>query len=184
MSSIGLITDASRSDMTYISGTARNPNAAAPGAAGAAPAEGAPALNVQGLPLAKPPYASISAIDLNKGDILWQIAHGETPDNIRNHPALKGVNIPRTGRPGAFGVMVTKTLVIAGERGTFTTPSGKVGAMLRAYDKATGKDVGEVFMPAGQTGTPMTYMVNGKQHVVVAIGGPGSPAEFIAFRLP
>ena len=83
-----------------------------------------------------------------------------------------------------FGVLVTKTLVIAGERGTFTTPSGKVGAMLRAYDKATGKDAGEVYMPAGETGTAMTYMVNGRQYIVVAIGGAGFPAEFIAYRLP
>ena len=64
----------------------------------------------------KPPYGSISAIDLNKGEILWQIAHGETPDNIRNNPALKGLNIPRTGRPGNFGILVTKTLLIAGEQ--------------------------------------------------------------------
>ena len=186
MSSIGLIPpEGNRSDMAYISGTARNPNPAPAGAAGAGPAAaGAPALNVQGLPLAKPPYASISAIDLNKGEILWQIAHGETPDNIRNHPALQGIDIPRTGRPGAFGVLVTKTLVISGERGVFTTPSGKQGAMLRAYDKATGKGVGAVYMPQGQTGTPMTYTVGGKQYIVLAIAGPGFPAEFIAYKLP
>jgi quinoprotein glucose dehydrogenase len=178
--------------MRYISGAARPPaNAAPPAAPGAQPAPAAAAaegggggLNVQGLPLAKPPYGSITAIDLNKGDIIWQIAHGETPDNIRNHPALKGVNIPRTGRPGIFGVLVTKTLVIAAERGVFTTPSGQRGAMLRAYDKASGREMGAVYMPAGQTGTPMTYMLNGKQYVVVAIGGQGFPAEFIAFRLP
>jgi quinoprotein glucose dehydrogenase len=184
MSSIGLITDPSRSDMNYIQGAARNPNAATPAAGGAPPAEGAPGLNVQGLPLAKPPYASISAIDLNKGEILWQVAHGETPDNIRNHPALQGIDIPRTGRAGAFGVLVTKTLVISGERGVFTTPSGKQGAMLRAYDKKTGKGVGAVYMPNGQTGTPMTYMLGGKQYVVLAIGGPGFPAELIAYKLP
>ena len=132
----------------------------------------------------KPPYASITAIDLNKGDIVWQIPHGETPDNIKNHPALKGKTFPRTGRPGVFGVLVTKTLVISGERGTFTTPNGKVGAMLRAYNKATGKDEGEVYMPAGETGTAMTYMLNGKQYIVVAIGGQGFPAEFIAYKLP
>ena len=80
----------------------------------------------------------ISAIDLNKGEILWQIAHGETPDNIRNHPALKGLNIPRTGRPGIIGTHGHQDLVIAGERGVFTTPSGQAGAMLRAYDKANG----------------------------------------------
>jgi quinoprotein glucose dehydrogenase len=187
MGSLALVpSDGNRSDMRYISGVARPPESPAP-AAGGAPAAaegGGGGLNVQGLPLARPPYASITAIDLNKGDIIWQIAHGETPDNIRNHPALKGINIPRTGRPGVFGVLVTKTLVISGERGTFTTPSGQVGAMLRAYDKATGREVGAVYMPAGQTGTPMTYMVNGKQYVVVAIGGPGFPAEFIAFKLP
>ena len=97
---------------------------------------------------------------------------------------LQGIDIPRTGRPGAFGVMVTKTLVISGERGVFTTPSGKQGAMLRAYDKATGKGLGAVYMPSGQTGTPMTYMLNGKQYIVVAIGGPGFPVEFIAYKLP
>jgi len=94
------------------------------------------------------------------------------------------MDIPRTGRPGAFGVLVTKTLLISGERGVFTTPSGKQGAMLRAYDKATGKGVGAVYMPQGQTGTPMTYMSGGKQYIVLAIGGPGFPAEFIAFKLP
>jgi quinoprotein glucose dehydrogenase len=192
LTNLGLVPgDPNRSgDFAYISGTARNPNAPPPGqrgggGGGAAAGEGGgPGLTVQGLPLAKPPYASITAIDLNKGDIVWQIAHGETPDNIRNHPALKGVNIPRTGRPGVFGVLVTKTMVVAGERGTFTTPNGKVGAMLRAYDKATGKDLGEVYMPAGQTGTPMTYMLNGKQYIVVSIGGAGFPAEFIAYKLP
>ncbi len=180
LTSLGLVPPSSgQSDMRYISGSA------APRTGGGRGGEGAgPGLTVEGLPLDKPPYAQISAIDLDKGDILWQVAHGETPDNIRNSPALKGVNIPRTGRPGVFGVLVTKTLVIAGERGTFTTPSGEKGAMLRAYDKATGKDAGAVFMPAGETGTAMTYMLGGKQYIVLAIAGPGFPAELIAFRLP
>jgi quinoprotein glucose dehydrogenase len=142
-----------------------------------------PPLMVQGLPIIKPPYGQISAIDLDKGAILWQIAHGETPDNVRNHQALKGVNIPRTGRPGVIGTLVTRTLVIAGESGVFTMPSGQRGAMLRAYDKKTGKEMGAVPMPAGQTGSPMTYMLNGKQYLVVAIGG-NIPAELIAFALP
>ena len=132
----------------------------------------------------KPPYGSISAIDLNKGEILWQIAHGETPDNVRNHPALKGLTIPRTGRAGVIGTLVTSTLLVAGESGMFTMPSGQRGAMLRAYNKATGQEVGAVPMPAGQTGTPMTYMLNGKQYIVVAIGGAGIPAEFVAYKLP
>ena len=178
LTSLGLVPPRpGQSDMRYVSGSA------APRSGG--PGEGAGrGLTVEGLPLDKPPYAQISAIDLDKGEILWQIAHGETPDNIRNNPALKGVNIPRTGRPGVFGVLVTKTLVIAGERGTFTTPSGEKGAMLRAYDKASGKEVGAVYMPAGQTGTPMTYMLDGKQYIVLAIAGPGFPGELIAFRLP
>jgi quinoprotein glucose dehydrogenase len=172
--------------MTYISGTARNPNAgnAVAGGGGGAGAEGPPPLTVEGLPLAKPPYGSISAIDLNRGEILWQIAHGETPDNIRNHPALHGLDIPRTGRPGTFGVLVTKTLLVSGETGVGTTSTGKMGAMLHAYDKKTGKSVGAVYMPQGETGTPMTYMVGGKQYIVLAIGGPNFPAEFIAYKLP
>jgi len=157
---------------------------ASPAAASAAAAEGAGrGLTVQGLPLVKPPYGRISAIDLNRGEILWQVAHGETPDNIRNHPALKGLTVPRTGRPGNIGTLVTKTLVVAGERDTFTLPSGQKGAMLRAYDKASGKDAGAVYMPAGQTGTPMTYMLGGKQYIVVAVSGTGYEAEFIAYRL-
>ena len=143
---------------------------------------GAP--TVEGLPLFKPPYGSIAAINLDKGEIAWSIAHGETPDNVRNHPALKGLNIPRTGRGGIVGVVTTSTLVIAGERGTFTDAQGRNGALLRAYDKATGKDAGAVFMPAGQTGAPMTYMAGGKQYIVLAIGGPNYPGELIAYRLP
>ena len=141
-------------------------------------------LNIQGLPLGKPPYGRISAIDLNKGEISWQIAHGETPDNVRNNPALKGLNIPRTGRPGLIGTVVTKNLVVAGEGGYFTTPSGARGAMLRAYDKRTGKEVGAVYMPAPQSGNPMTYMLNGRQYIVVAISGGNYSGELLAFRLP
>ena len=128
-------------------------------------------MSVQGLPFVKPPYGRITAIDLNKGEIAWQVAHGDTPDNIKNIRRSKASTIPRTGRPGRIGMLVTKTLVIAGEGGFATEPNGQRGAMLRAYDKATGEDVGAVFMPAPQTGSPMTYMFNGKQYVVVAISG-------------
>jgi quinoprotein glucose dehydrogenase len=132
----------------------------------------------------KPPYGRISAINLDKGEIVWQIAHGETPDVVRNNPALKGLTIPRTGRAGIIGVLTTKTLVIAGEAGFFTMPSGARGAMLRAYDKATGAEVGAVSMPAPQSGSPMTYMVNGQQYIVIAISGNNYPGELLAFRLP
>jgi quinoprotein glucose dehydrogenase len=140
---------------------------------------------VQGLPLLKPPYGSISATDLDTGEIVWKVAHGETPDVVRNHPALKGMNIPRTGRSGGrIGTLVTRTLVIAGEPGFGTLPNGQRGAMLRAYDKATGAEVGAVPMPAPQTGSPMTYMLNERQYLVVAIAGAGYSAELLAFRLP
>jgi glucose dehydrogenase len=122
---------------------------------------------------------------MNRGEIAWQVAHGETPDNVRNHAALKGLSIPRTGRPGVLGILVTKTLVIAGEAGTFTTPSGARGAMLRAYDKATGREVGDgIFLPTGASGVPMTYLHGGKQYVVIAVSGAGYSGEYLAFRLP
>ncbi len=139
---------------------------------------------VRGLPLLKPPWGRISAIDMDRGEILWQIPHGETPDFVRNHPALAGVDIPRTGRTGAPGVLVTKTLVISGEMGYFRTPSGRRGAMLRAYDKATGAEVGAVYMPAPQSGSPMTYMHDGRQYLVVAVSGGNYSGELLAFRLP
>ena len=151
----------------------------------AAAAEGAGGgLSVRGLPLLKPPYARISAIDLNQGEIRWQVAHGETADNVRNNPSLKGLTIPRTGRQGLIGPLVTKTLVIAGEGGVFTTPSGQRGAMLRAYNKADGKEVGAVYMPAPESGSPMTYLLNGKQYIVIAVSGGNYSGELIAFKLP
>jgi len=182
---LGLINDQKRSDMDYIRGVAPNPKAPPPTAAGGGGGgEDGPALTVQGLPLTKPPYGRITAIDLNKGEIVWQIAHGETPDAIRNHPALKGLSIPRTGRQGRIGTLATKTLLIAGEGGFFTLPDGRRGAMLRAYDKATGNERGAVYMPAPQTGSPMTYMLDGRQYVVVSIGGGIYSSELLALRLP
>jgi quinoprotein glucose dehydrogenase len=158
--------------------------AGAPAGGGEGGEGGGPNLNVRGMPLLKPPYGRITAIDLDKGEFRWQIAHGETPDVVRNNPALKGMNIPRTGRPGVIGELVTKTLVIAGEAGYFTNASGVRGAMLRAYDKMTGNEVGAVYIPAPQTGTPMTYMLNGQQYIVLAIGGGNYSAELVAFKLP
>ena len=182
------------SEMAYIQGTALEGARLSGGAgseagatstaAASTPVADAGSLLVQGLPLVKPPYGRISAIDLNQGEILWQIAHGETPDNIRNHPALKGLDIPRTGRPGTIGTLVTKTLLIAGESGFFTTPTGQRGAMLRAYNKTTGMEVGAVFMPAPQSGSPMSYMWKGQQYIVLAISGGTYSGEFVAFRLP
>ena len=115
VSALGLVPGGERSDMDFILGQAPNPqNPKAP----------AVPTTVQGLPIIKPPYGRITAIDLGKGDLVWQIAHGETADNIRNHPLLKGLKIPRTGRQGRIGTLVTKTLVIAGEGGVATGRDG------------------------------------------------------------
>ena len=130
----------------------------------------------------KPPYGVLAAIHLDRGDLLWQVPHGDTPDNIRNNPALEGITIPRTGQPGLAGTLVTRTLLIAGET-QFSTANHPRGALLRAYDKATGADAGAVFMNAPQTGSPMTYMRGGRQYIVVAIAGAGYPAELVAYRL-
>jgi quinoprotein glucose dehydrogenase len=145
--------------------------------------------NVQGLPLIKPPYDRITAYDMNTGEILWQKTHSSTPDEIRNNPALKGLNLPRLGQPGRtfIGVLTTKTLVIAGEGGVHTNSKGEQVALLRAYDKSTGEDIpAEVNMPGKQTGSPMTYLYNGKQYIVVAVttNGVNGGGELIAFALP
>jgi quinoprotein glucose dehydrogenase len=171
--------DASAADRA----AARTPTAPAAPAAPAAEGGGG-GLTVKGLPLIKPPYGRITAIDMNKGEILWQVPHGDTPDNVKNSPALKGVNVPKTGQSGNVGTLVTKTLVIAGDPRVTTRSAGQRGAMLRAYDKATGQEVGAVYMPAQQSGSPMTYMFNGRQYIVVAISGGNYSAELLAFRLP
>jgi quinoprotein glucose dehydrogenase len=141
-------------------------------------------LNVQGLSIVKPPYGVLSAIDLEKGQIKWKVPHGETPDAVRNHPLLKGMTIPRTGQSGSVGLVITKTLVVLGDSQFTTTDQHPRGAMLRAYDKTTGKEVGAVFIPAPQSGSPMTYMARGKQYIVVAVSGGPYSGEYIAFALP
>jgi quinoprotein glucose dehydrogenase len=184
------------SDMNYVAGVAgqdvvvmKGPGESA-GADSPMPAKkSAPnpyvRMNVDGLPLIKPPYGTITAIDLDEGKILWQIPHGETPDIVRNYPALKGWNIGRTGQQTYnIGTLVTKTLLIAGEGQVTTTADHPRGAMLRAYDKDTGKEVGAVYMPAPQSGSPMTYMVKGKQYIVVAVSGGPYSGEYIAYTLP
>jgi quinoprotein glucose dehydrogenase len=146
---------------------------------------GSARLAVDGLPIVKPPYSVISAVDVNTGTIKWQIPHGETPDFVRNHPKLQGMKIPRTGQTSfQIGTLVTKSLVIAGD-GQVTSPGDRSrGAMLRAYDKNNGQEVGAVWMPAQQSGSPMTYMVNGKQYIIVAVSGGNYSGEYIAYSLP
>jgi len=189
-----------QSDMGYIAGQARAGGAGARGAApagnaaarGAGPAAGrgggggGRAGTVQGLPLIKPPYDQVTAYNMNTGDIIWQKTHSSTPDDIRNHPALKGVTLPdRVGQPGRtfIGTLTTKNLVIAGEGGVHTNAAGRRVALLRAYDKRTGADAGAVEMPNRQTGSPMSYQIDGRQFVVLAVSG-NDGAELLAFALP
>jgi quinoprotein glucose dehydrogenase len=162
------------------------PGAAAPaGQPPAPPQGGGGGLTVQGLPLLKPPYGLLNAIDVDKGEIKWQVPHGDTPDAVRNSPLLKGVNIPKTGLPGSVGLFVTKTLVVLGDPAVTTTPDHPRGAMLRAYNKETGEQVGAVWMPAPQSGSPMTYKgQDGRQYIVVSISGGNYSGEYLAFALP
>jgi len=194
--SISVVPTNGSKDIAYISGSA----------------QGCGPITIQGLPLVKPPYGSMTAYNMDNGTILWSVPHGETPDAVKNNPALKGVDIPRTGRTGTTPTLVTKSLVIAGEKGINTMPDGKRGTYLRAYDKATGKDAGVVYMNGQQSGGAMTYMLGGKQYIVVAVGqvpmgeaeqaaapapaaggrggrgggggGGAATAELIAFKLP
>jgi quinoprotein glucose dehydrogenase len=195
-SDIRFVQGSALTGVRYIAGPGENVGADAPPPAGRgaqsastnAPAAGVPPdsgnLTPQGLPLLKPPYGRITAINLDRGEFVWQVAHGETPDGVRNHPALKGLTIPRTGQSGAVGALVTRTLVIIGEPALTTTAAHPRGTLLRAYDKATGKDAGGILLPAPQSGTPMTYLHNGRQHVIVAISGGTYSGEYVALRLP
>jgi quinoprotein glucose dehydrogenase len=168
--------------------------AGAPGApgAGAPAAGGAPVMDgrrrlaegLEGLPIVKPPYGVLSAIDLKNPDkLLFQVPHGDTPDNIKNHPLLKGLNIPKTGQPGNEGVLITKTMVVVGDPAV-TTKDGVRGASVRAYNKMTGEQIGEVRVPAPVLGMPMTYSLNGRQYIVVGVSGGNYTGEYIAFALP
>jgi quinoprotein glucose dehydrogenase len=136
-----------------------------------------PNLSIQGLPLFKPPYSRITAIDLKTGKTRWAVPNGDTPDVVKNHPALQNVKIPKTGTFNrSSGLLVTSTLLFTGE--------GSTGApILWAYDKMTGNVVGKVDLPGPTTGFPITYMKNGKQFIVVAARA-GDAVELVALALP
>ena len=141
-------------------------------------------LGPQGLPDPfKPPYARVTAIDLNKGDMLWSVANG---DGLRNHPAFKGLNLPAIGTPGRNAPLVTKSFVFLGEGSDsgVGVPPGFGGRMFRAFDKKSGKIRWEMELPAGVSNAPMTYMTNGKQYIVVAVSGRNYPGELVALALP
>ncbi len=176
-------------------GAARPPTGSLPdfsAMARAARARGAPAgpagcnmMGPLGLPLIKPPWGRITAIDLNTGDHLWMVPNGDTPNCVKNHPALEGLELAPTGKAERGGLLVTKTLVFAGEgSGLFAAPRDTGGPMFRAHDKLTGEVVAEFELPAHQTGLPMTYLQDGRQFIVVAVGARDHPAELVALALP
>ena len=139
---------------------------------------------LNGLPIIKPPYGVVTALDMNNGTLKWQVPHGDTPDAVRNHPMLKGMTIPKTGQTGIVGVVLTKSLVVVGDPQVTGATTRPRGAMLHAYDQQTGEEVGAVWLPAAQSGNPMTYMVDGRQYIIVAVGGGTYSSEYIAFALP
>jgi quinoprotein glucose dehydrogenase len=135
-----------------------------------------------GLPLSKPPWGTIVAIDLNTGKKLWTVANGDTPEYVRRHEKLRGLNIPRTGHDDRAGLLVTKSLLFAGEgAGMFVASEG--GTKFRAHDKRTGSIVWEMDLGLRQTGIPMTYATGGKQYIVIPAGAPNQAGEFIALAL-
>jgi len=140
---------------------------------------GGPVPSVQGLPLLKPPYGRITAYDMNKGEIAWQVPNGDTPPNIKDALEKLGLtNVSPTGFPSQAGLLVTKTLLFGGE-GSGGRP------LLHAYDKKTGENLAELPMPGNQTGVPMTYMFQNRQFILMAVGGQGQPAgQLVAFSLP
>jgi quinoprotein glucose dehydrogenase len=130
---------------------------------------------LQGLPLIKPPWGRITAIDMNRGEHLWQAPNGPTPKEVAEHPALKGLDIPPTGRATRPVTLVTKTLL-------FTAEGWGGSPVLHARDKATGAVVAEIALPGAVGGRPMTYMVDGKQYVIVSVQGANG-AEIVALTL-
>jgi quinoprotein glucose dehydrogenase len=136
-----------------------------------------------GLPMAKPPWGRITAINMNTGEHAWMAANSDTPDWVKNHSKLKGLDLPRTGTPDRVGLLVTKSLLFAGEGAGLYSAEGGGGNKFRAHDKATGEILAEIELPANQAGIPMTYSVNGKQYIVIAIGARGFPGELVALSL-
>lgn len=159
---------------------------------------GARAEGPQGLPFFKPPYGRITAVDLSRGEFEWVAPLGEGP---RDHPALRDLDLPRLGWPYHGTVLLTKTLLFVGQRGMFFPYLGALRSgreltdedrdkisrfhpTLDVFDKATGELIWEMDLPANVTGSPMTYMVDGKQYIVFAVGGAAIPGELIAVTLP
>ena len=152
------------SNLLYMQGVARNPTMP------------------DGLPLFKPPYSRITAIDMNKGEHAWMVPAGNG-DRIRNNPRLKGLSLPPLGGDNTFsGPLLTKTVLMY----ALTTGGSAGGPRLVAFDKASGRELASVDLPGAAIGTPMTYLVNGKQYVAITVQGrtPTDIPELVALALP
>ena len=190
---LALVTaDPKRSDMGFVATTPQRPGRPSDVPGGmprfSGPAgEGAvrPNIGPQGLPLIKPPWGRITAIDLNSGDHVWMIANGEAPEAIKNHPAMRGIDLRNAGKPERSPLLVTKTLLFGADgSGLFNAGPNAGGKIFRAIDKKTGAIIHEMELPASTTGVPMTYMIDDKQYIVVATGARGTPAELVALAIP
>jgi quinoprotein glucose dehydrogenase len=143
------------------------------------------AISIDGLPIIKGPYGRVTAIDLNRGVHVWMKPNGDGP---RSHPLLSDLNLPPLGYPNRPAPLLTKTLLFLGEGSNAV--SGTAGAdwtwgrKFRAYDKATGIVIWEMELPSGTTAGPMTYMVNGRQFIVVSVGARDHQPEYVALSLP
>ncbi len=153
--------DPERSDMNFVGG-----------AGGRVP-------TVRGLPIIKPPYSRITAINLRTGDHAWMVPNGDTPAAIANNPALAGLNIPPTGAQTRPVVLATKTMLV-------TADGYRGAAQLRALDKATGRRLAAIALPGSVSSSPMTFQVGGRQFIAVWTSdqASGQPSELIALALP
>ncbi len=136
------------------------------------------------VPIVKPPYGRITAYDLNTGDQLWMIPNGQPPDDIKNNPALKGIDTSKFGNPERALLLVTKSLLFSADATGLSPVNGSSASTFRAIDKKTGGTIAELKLPTHATGVPMTYMAKGKQYIVIAVGGRGEPAELVALAEP
>jgi len=143
------------------------------------------AISIDGLPIVKGPYGRITAINLNTGNQAWTAANGDGP---RYHPLLRGLNLPPLGIPNRPAPLLTKTLLFLGEGSNAVSGTSDLdwtwGKKFRAYDKASGRVIWEMELPSGTTAGPMTYMLRGKQYIVVSVGARDHPAEYVALALP
>lgn len=128
------------------------------------------------LPLLKPPYSTITAYDMNRGEILWQVANGDGMAQVENNPALAGVDLPPLGGGGKHPVLVTSTLLVHAQ-------NTREGPKLIARDKLTGEELGAVDLPGYPNAAPMSFSVENKQYIAVAVSGRPAP-ELVVYSLP